>query len=211
MRIRGKRLVIVLGTCIALTGVALATMTPSTTPSSDPATAVTAPPKPESSGSDRVVAVDVEKAMKELDLIRPSQAKRVEDFTLKNADGGPFQLSKHRGKVVFINFWATWCPPCREEMPAMERLLRRRQKGDPVMLAVSVDADPKAVAQFLNEQRFTFTVGLDPKMELANTYGVRALPSSFIVDRQGRLAALALGPRAWDSRAAQVLVDGLSR
>jgi len=96
-------------------------------------------------------------------------------------------------------------------MPAMERFFQRSQMGDLVMFAVSVDADPKAVAQFLNEQRFTFTVGLDPKMELANTYGVRALPASFIVDRQGRLAALALGPRAWDSRAAQVLVDGLSR
>jgi len=192
MRIRGKPLVIVLGTCIALTGAALAAMTRTTTPSSDPPAAVTALPK-------------------ELDLIRPSQVKRVEDFTLENADGGTFQLREHRGKVVFINFWATWCPPCREEMPAMERLFQRSQKGDLVMLAVSVDADPRAVAQFLNEQHFTFTVGLDPKMELANTYGVRALPASFIVDRQGRLAALALGPRAWDSPAAQVLVDGLSR
>ena len=192
MRIRGKPLVVVLGTCIALTGAALAAMTRTTTPSSDPPAAVTALPK-------------------ELDLIRPSQVKRVEDFTLENADGGTFQLSEHRGKVVFINFWATWCPPCREEMPAMERLFQRSQKGDLVMLAVSVDADPRAVAQFLNEQHFTFTVGLDPKMELANTYGVRALPASFIVDRQGRLAALALGPRAWDSPAAHVLVDGLSR
>jgi len=192
MRIRGKRLVIVLGTCIALTGGALAAKMRTTTPPSGPSAAVTALPK-------------------ELDLIRPSQDKRVEDFTLEKADGGTFQLSEHRGKVVFINFWATWCPPCREEMPAMERLFQRSQKGDLVMLAVSVDADLKAVAQFLNEQRFTFTVGLDPKMELANTYGVRALPASFIVDRQGRLAALALGPRAWDSPAAHVLVDGLSR
>ena len=168
-------------------------------------------PTPESSGRDRGVPAEVEKAIKELDLIRPTQEKLAEDFTLQQPDGGMFQLSKHRGKVVFINFWATWCPPCRDEMPAMERLFRRSQKDGLVMLAVSVDADPKVVAQFLKEQPFTFTVGLDPKMKLADTYGVRALPASFIVDRQGHLAGLALGPRSWDDSAAQALVERLSR
>ena len=211
MRIRGSRLAIVLGTLIALTGIALATMTRSTTPPTDPSTAVTTQPKPESFGRDRGVPAEVEKAIKELDLIRPAQQKLAEAFTLKKPDGGMFQLSEHRGKVVFINFWATWCPPCREEMPAMERLFRRSQKDGLVMLAVSVDADPEVVAQFLKEQRFTFTVGLDPKMKLADTYGVRALPASFIVDREGQLAALALGPRSWDNSAAQTLVERMSR
>ena len=93
----------------------------------------------------------------------------------------------------------------------MERLFQQSQKDGLVMLAVSVDADPTVVSPFLKEQRFTFEVGLDPKMELANSYGVRALPASFIVDRQGYLAALALGPRSWDSRAAQTLVERMSR
>jgi len=211
MRIGGSRLAIVLGTVIALTGIALAAMTRSTTPPTDRSEAVTARPKPESPGRDRVVPAEVAMAMKELDLIRPAQQKLAEDFTLKKADGGMFQLSEHRGQVVFINFWATWCPPCREEMPAMERLFQRSQKDSLVMLAVSVDADPTVVAQFLKEQRFTFTIGLDPKMKLADTYGVRALPASFIVDRQGHLAALALGPRTWDNRAAQMLVERMSR
>jgi peroxiredoxin len=211
MRIGGSRLAIVLGTVIALTGIALAAMTRSTTPPTDRSEAVTARPKPESPGRDRVVPAEVAMAMKEMDLIRPAQQKLAEDFTLKKADGGMFQLSEHRGKVVFINFWATWCPPCREEMPAMERLFQRSQKDSLVMLAVSVDADPTVVAQFLKEQRFTFTIGLDPKMKLADIYGVRALPASFIVDRQGHLAALALGPRTWDNRAAQMLVERMSR
>jgi peroxiredoxin len=211
MRIRGGRLAIVLGTLVALTGIALATMTRSTTPPPDSSTAVTARPKPESFGRDRVVSTEVDKAMKELDLIRPAQQKLAEGFTLKKPDGSMFRLSEHRGKVVFINFWATWCLPCREEMPAMERLFQQSQKDGLVMLAVSVDADPTVVAQLLKEQRFTFTVGLDPKMELANSYGVRALPASFLVDRKGYLAALALGPRSWDSRAAQTLVEGMSR
>ncbi len=211
MRIRGSRLALILGTIIALTGIAVAAMTRSTTPPTGLSVAATARAKPESLGRDRVVPAEVEKAMKELDLIRPAPQKLAEDFTLKKAEGGMFQLSEHRGKVVFINFWATWCPPCLEEMPAMERLFQRSQKDSLVMLAVSVDADPTVVAQFLNEQRFTFTVGIDPKMELASTYGVRALPASFIVDRQGHLAALALGPRAWDSSAAQALVERMSR
>ena len=156
-------------------------------------------------------AAKVETAMKDLDLIRPSRQKLADDFTLKTPEGRAFRLSEQRGKVVFINFWATWCPPCKEEMPAMERLYQRTRKDGLVMLAVSVDADPKVVTPFLKEQRFTFTVGLDPKMELANTYGVRALPASFIVDREGHLAALAIGPRAWDNAAGQALVEGMSR
>ncbi len=149
--------------------------------------------------------------MNALDLIRPPRQKLAEDFSLKTPDGRTVRLGEHRGTVVFINFWATWCPPCREELPAMERLFQRTKKDGLMMLAVSVDADPKVIAPFVEEHRFTFTVGLDPKMELANTYGVRALPASFIVDREGHLAALALGPRAWDNAASQALVEGLSR
>ena len=206
MTIYGRRLAIALSALVALTGIAIAVVTRSTTPPTDPATAA-APATAESSTRDHVVATDVEKAMKELSLIRPTQKKLAEAFTLTKPDGGVFQLREHRGKLVFINFWATWCPPCREEMPAMERLFRRNQQNGLVMLAVSVDADPTVVAQFLDAQRFTFTVGLDPRMKLADTYGVRALPASFIVDRQGYLAAQALGPRSWDSGAAQALVE----
>ncbi len=93
----------------------------------------------------------------------------------------------------------------------MERLFQRTKQAGLVMLAVSVDADPKLVTPFVAEQHFTFTVGLDPKMELADAYGVRALPASFLVDREGHLAASALGPRDWDNAASQALVEGLSR
>lgn len=149
--------------------------------------------------------------MNALALIRPSPPKLARDFTVKTLDGRTVRLSEHRGQVVFINFWATWCPPCREEMPAMERLFRQTRKDGLVMLAVSVDADPKVIAPFVAEQRFTFTIGLDPKMELADSYGVRALPATFIVDREGHLTALALGPRTWDDAASHALVKQLSR
>ncbi len=150
-------------------------------------------------------------AVKELDLIRPPRQKLAKDFTLPLVAGDKLRLSKERGKVVLINFWATWCPPCREEMPAMERLWQQQKGQGFVLVAVSVDADTKKVKPYLDEHKLAFPVGLDPKMDLANTYGVRALPSSFIVDRNGNLTALALGPRAWDNDASHSLIEGLLR
>lgn len=151
----------------------------------------------------------LDEAVRELDLIRPSRPKRAEDFTVALVRGETLKLREQRGKAVMVNFWATWCPPCREEMPAMERLYRRHQKRGFVLLAVSVDTDASLVTPFLEQHKLTFPVALDAKMDLANTYGVRALPASFLIDRDGYLAALALGPRAWDNRAAHALVEGL--
>ena len=151
----------------------------------------------------------LDELVRELDLIRPSRSKRAEDFTVALLRGETLKLREQRGKAVMINFWATWCLPCREEMPAMERLYRRHRERGFVLLAVSVDTDASLVRPFLEQHKLTFPVTLDAKMDLANTYGVRALPSSFLVDRHGYLAALALGPRAWDNRAAHALVEGM--
>lgn len=93
----------------------------------------------------------------------------------------------------------------------MERLWRQQRDNGLVMVAVSLDADPALVAPFVAKHGFTFPVALDPKLEVANAYGVRALPSSFLVDRHGGLAALALGPRVWDNDAAQSLIEALAR
>jgi peroxiredoxin len=156
----------------------------------------------------RVLALD--DAFRELELIRPSRQKFAEDFTLGMADGSSFRLNAHRGKTVLINFWATWCPPCREEMPALERLYQQHKDQGLVLVAVSIDADPKLVPPYLKANRLTFPVALDPGADVANTYGVRALPSSFVVDRHGVMAALALGPRAWDNDASHSLVEALT-
>ena len=170
------------------------------------ATASTAPTKPRAG---RVIPVDV--AFKELDLIKPARQKIADDFTLATPKGHKVKLSDYRGKLVFMNFWATWCPPCREEMPAMQRLWDQQKDKGFVILAISVDHDPGLVPSFVKNHKFTFPVLVDPKMEAANAYGVRALPSSFIIDRQGNMAALALGPRNWDNDAANSLIEGLAR
>jgi len=180
---------------------------PAATPSPPAATPPPAGPARPRAGK----VLPLAEAMKELDLIRPSRMTAAEDFTLDTPRGGKFRLSEHRGKVVMVNFWATWCPPCLEEMPAMERLYRQHKDAGFTLVAVSVDADPAKVKPFLTSRQLTFPVGLDPRMDLANSYAVRALPSSFIVDRAGNLAALAIGPRHWDNDAAHSLVEGLAR
>ena len=175
-----------------------------------PAPAVDAPPATSGTRVARPRAgrvLKLDEAVRELDLIRPSRQKLAADFTAPLAGGKRFRLADHRGKVVLINFWATWCPPCREEMPAMERLWAHHKDNGFVLVAVSVDAKSDLVPPFVGEHKLTFPVALDPAMEVANLYGVRGLPSSFIVDPQGNMAALAIGPRAWDNDASHSLVE----
>jgi peroxiredoxin len=194
----------VTGAAVAV-AVYLGTVPPPSVPPSGPAAA------PRDTGVARGRQIPLDAAIKSLDLVRPARPKFADDFSLPMPDGTTFRLADQRGKVVFVNFWATWCPPCREEMPAMERLWQRYKNDGLVVVAVSVDADPKVVPPFVKGQRLTFPIVLDPTMQSANAYGVRALPSSFLIDRKGYLAALALGPRVWDNDAARSLVEGLMR
>src|SRR5262245_21865273 len=148
----------------------------------------------------------VSEAMRALELIQPARGKAAEDFTLPLLDGKRFRLAENQGRPVFINFWATWCPPCLDELPAMERLWREHKERGLVMLAISLDTNPKLVAPYVAKHGFTFQVAIDSKFDVSNAYGVRALPATVLVDRRGQLAALALGPRAWDNNAAHRLV-----
>lgn len=155
---------------------------------------------------------DVAALLKGLDLIKPSRAQAAKDFTVPSPNGKTLQLADYKGKVVFLNFWATWCPPCKEEMPAMERLYQRYKERGLVILALSVDTEgAPIVVPFVKEYKLTFPVGLDPKMSVAERYGVRGLPTSFLVDQQGALVALALGPREWNGKSAHALIDFLLR
>jgi peroxiredoxin len=210
--------VIVLTLIVAAAAVGMLTLGPSADtdvsasgPSAPPPRAAASGPATGAARPQSSKTLPLATAMKELELIRPTRAKNADEFAVAMPGGGKFRLSEQRGKVVMINFWATWCPPCLEEMPAMERLYRQHKDAGFTLVAVSVDADSKVVTPFLTSHKLTFPVGLDPRMELATTYGVRALPSSFIVARDGTLAALAIGPRQWDNEAAHSLVEGLAR
>ena len=122
------------------------------------------------------------------------------DFTLADLQGTPYRLADFRGKVVFLNLWATWCAPCQAEMPAMETLYRRLRGRDFVMLAVSQDAEgAAAVGPFVRQHQLTFPVLLDPDARLSPRYGVTGYPETFIIDRSGQVVEHFIGPAEWDS------------
>jgi thiol-disulfide isomerase/thioredoxin len=107
-------------------------------------------------------------------------------------------LSDLKGSVVFLNFWATWCPPCREEMPSMETLYRRLGKAGLEFLAVDIGEPQKAVETFVTERGLTFPVALDGSGRVSETYGIRSIPATFIIDRDGSIIAAVVGGRKWD-------------
>lgn len=127
-----------------------------------------------------------------------SESKIAADFTLTDMEGKQVSLSQYRGKVVILNFWATWCPPCREEMPSMERLYQDYKDKGLVILAVNVDENGhKAVSQFLQRTPYSFPILLDSKSVAQNTYGVFRFPESFIIDRNGIMVKRIIGGRDW--------------
>ncbi len=148
---------------------------------------------------------------KALDLIKPKNVIPASPFEVQTPEGRTLRLSDHQGKVILVNFWATWCAPCRDEMPAMQKLYDRHKGDGFVVIALSMDAEgTKVVKPFIREHRLTFPVGLDPKMTIAEKFGVRALPSTFLIDKHGKLLAMALGPREWNSADANALVRSLT-
>jgi thiol-disulfide isomerase/thioredoxin len=133
-----------------------------------------------------------------LTLLKP--AKPAKNFTLPDLDGKPHTLSDYRGKVVLVNFWATWCPPCRREMPSMERLSQRLKDQPFAILAINQQEEPDRVFVFTGqlEPSPTFPILFDPNSAVSHAWGVLGLPASFIVDKQGRVAYRAMGGREFD-------------
>ena len=120
------------------------------------------------------------------------------DFTFSDLNGKRVSLSDHRGKVVLINIWATWCAPCREEMPSMEKLYNRFKGEDFEILAVSIDSTgQKAVAPFMQKLNLTFPALLDPEAKIRGLYSVTGVPESFIVDKKGIVVKKVIGAVDW--------------
>lgn len=116
------------------------------------------------------------------------------EFALTAIDGSQIALSDLRGQVVLINFWATWCPPCRAEMPAIQQAYERFRDQGFTVLAVNQQEDSATVVQYMHDQRLTFPALLDSDTRVSVAYQARALPSSFFVDRRGIIRAVYRGP-----------------
>ena len=120
------------------------------------------------------------------------------DFQLEDTAGNMVSLSGLRGKVVMVNFWATWCPPCREEMPSMERLNEAMAGKDFVMLAVNAEANGKEVVPpFLKNTPYNFPILYDDQGVVQGLYGVIKFPESFIIRKDGTIAEKIIGPLDW--------------
>ncbi|HEY6128844.1 MAG TPA: TlpA disulfide reductase family protein [Candidatus Acidoferrum sp.] len=129
--------------------------------------------------------------------------KTAEDFAL-TIDGKPQHLSDYRGKVVVLNFWASWCPPCVEEAPSLNRLQQHIAPLGGTILGVSVDEDPAAYEKFLKDYAVGFPTWRDPavrdnKSQIALGYGTSLIPETYVIDRHGKIARKLVSAQEWDS------------
>ncbi len=128
------------------------------------------------------------------------------DFTLEAEDGKTWRLADQRGKVIVLNFWATWCPPCRYEMPSMERA-REAVKGDGIVIvAVNVGEDADTIFEFTGRYPVSFPLLLDHDASVIKKYKVIGLPTTFVIDPAGYVTHRVVGGRGWDDPA---LLDAL--
>jgi thiol-disulfide isomerase/thioredoxin len=146
------------------------------------------------------IAADVAKAFADAGLPVLKDSVRPIEFTLPLSEGGGEQkLSDLKGKVVFLNFWATWCGPCRVEMPSMETLYTAYKDQGLLVLAVNVQEQEKDVAAFMKNNKLTFPAALDKSGNVSTRYGVRAIPTTYIIGRDGRIISRISGSLRWDN------------
>ena len=122
------------------------------------------------------------------------QRRRDANFTLKDLTGKSWTLRDLKGSIVLVNFWATWCPPCRKEMPDLDSLYHRFSKKGMVILSLSDEAEA-TVKAFLADKHYTYPILLDPDKKVHEAFGIEGLPRSFVYDRNGKLIAQAVDMR----------------
>ncbi len=133
------------------------------------------------------------------------------DFRLEDLDGRIHRLSDYRGRVVIVNFWATWCPPCRAEMPSMQRAWEQLEKEGILLLGIDVGEDEDRVFQFTADYPVEFPLLLDRDSKVIDQWPVLGLPTTFVVDPDGRIAYRAIGGREWDDPELLARVRALKR
>jgi thiol-disulfide isomerase/thioredoxin len=133
------------------------------------------------------------------------------DFKLPDMDEQDHALSDFRGKVVMLNFWATWCPPCRREMPSMQRLYEKFSERGLVVVAVNQFEDPDLVFEFTGRLSLepSFPILFDRESRVSERYKVKGLPTTYLLDKQGRIRYRAIGGREFDHPEVEALIEGL--
>ncbi len=157
-------------------------------------------------------SVDLKQYMAQLQIQAPVHTLMATDFTAKDLDGKEGKLSDYKGKVIFLNFWATWCPWCVKEMPSMQTLLNNLGKKygkDFVILAVDAGETASQVRSWLKGKDLKFHFVLDQGNQINGMYGVRGLPSTYIVKKNFEILGRAVGARDWSTEASHKLFEAL--
>ena len=134
-----------------------------------------------------------------LKMSRLPAGSMVAPFELSTLDGKVVKSSDLTGKVVLVNFWATWCGPCKEEMPSLARLQKQLDPTQFSLLTVTTDLQPQGIRHFLSQFAVSLPVLFDEDHEVSRSFMVRGLPTTIVIARDGTLAGRAVGPRVWDS------------
>jgi len=151
----------------------------------------------------------IDRLFKHMGLIPYAEITGPDEIQFKDFDGRPVRLKDFRGKIVFLNFWATWCPDCVKEMPAMEKLHLKLKGKDFVMAAVNIKEPRARVQAFYKKHKLTFGGFLDSSGQVSSQMAVRAIPTTFILDRDGAVLAMATGSRLWDGKKSVALFEYL--
>ena len=132
------------------------------------------------------------------------------DFSLPSVGGTHTKLSDFKGKIVLLNFWATWCRYCQKERPTLQALYDRYKDKEFVVLSISIDRTSfEIVKEYVEANQITFPTLHDQAMQTASEYGVRGVPTTYFIDRDGKAVGGVIGPREWDSQAAYRLIEHL--
>lgn len=143
-------------------------------------------------------------------LKKPSHLSTAPDFVLSTVAGKQGSLAEFKGKVVLLNFWSTWCEPCREEMPDLEALWNELGKKGLAVIAVTKERGSiHKVGEFCKMHEISFPVFLDPSGDTASAYGVTVLPTSFVVGKDGTVRGMIVGPREWAGQESKKLFEKL--
>lgn len=146
-----------------------------------------------------------------LHIDAPRERLPAPDFALPLLDGKTIRLQDYHGQLVLLHFWATFCKPCREELPALDRLSREFPGKGFAVLAIAVDRDhPQGVEHFVREHAIRLTVPLDPGGEVRKKYEIDALPTSYLIGPDGRFVGRVVGERDWTSPEFRTLIDELT-
>jgi peroxiredoxin len=144
-----------------------------------------------------------------LGIITPKEEVESIDFSVKSLEGMEEQLSDYRGKVVFLNFWATWCPPCRAEVGDIDELYETLKDEDFMVMALSVQENRKKVLKFMESFDVDFPVFLDSDGTISAQYNVTGIPTTYIIDPDGMIVGRAVGPREWAGKESVSLMRSL--